>query len=415
MGSLSRDDDALIPPSHPLKIFDAARREDRFLYACAPMVRYSKLAFRQTVHKYGVDLCWTPMILAKEFNRNQFARDSDFTISTTGIQPPTIVQFGANVPLELARASTLVAPYVSGVDLNCGCPQSWACAETLGAALMNKRELVRDMVVETRQHLARDGWAVGLEKDVDSPRGRSVSVKIRVHDDLRRTMDYLDTVIGHPQNRLVDWITIHPRTRHTPSTTPIRTEALEILTEKYSRTLPILLSGDVFDLAALPIRATSSPNSPSSSSTIVPPDLATLTLKEENHPTSTFTPDTDTDTAAAAAKVLPKPSNTNLAGFMSARGLLANPALFAGHPRCPWEAVETFMCNVARCPLPLKLVVHHVQEMCGPGMGDDKTALLSKKERASFVDFTNMADLIDFLDEKIEEHTGQKGGMRRDL
>lgn len=89
------------------------------------------------------------------------------------------------MPLELARASTLVAPYVSGVDLNCGCPQSWACAETLGAALMNKRELVRDMVVETREHLARDGWAVGMEKDMDNPRGRSVSVKIRVHDDLR--------------------------------------------------------------------------------------------------------------------------------------------------------------------------------------------------------------------------------------
>jgi tRNA-dihydrouridine synthase 4 len=40
------------------------------------MVRYSKLAFRQTVHDYGTDLCWTPMILAKEFNRNSFARDS---------------------------------------------------------------------------------------------------------------------------------------------------------------------------------------------------------------------------------------------------------------------------------------------------------------------------------------------------
>lgn len=217
-------------------------------------------------------------------------------------------------------------------------------------------------------------------------------------------MDYLDTVIGHPQNRLVDWVTIHPRTRHTPSTTPIRTEALEILAEKYSRTLPILLSGDVFDLAALPIRATSP------SSTAIP-DLATLTLKEEKQ----IPPNTCTSDSAAAEKIQPRPSNTNLAGFMSARGLLANPALFAGHPRCPWEAVETFMCNVARCPLPLKLVVHHVQEMCGPGMGDDKTALLSKKERARFVDFTNMADLIDFLDEKIEEHTGQKGGMRRDL
>ncbi|KAL5086152.1 hypothetical protein Trisim1_009640 [Trichoderma cf. simile WF8] len=395
MGSITRDEDAPIASSHPLKIFDAARRQDRFLYACAPMVRYSKLAFRQTVHKYGVDLCWTPMILAKEFNRNQFARDSDFTISTSGVQPPTIVQFGANVPLELARASTLVAPFASGVDLNCGCPQSWACAETLGAALMNKRELVRDMVIETRQHLARDGWAVGMEEDIDSPKGRSVSVKIRVHDDLRRTMDYLDTVIGHPQNRLVDWVTIHPRTRHTPSTTPIFTEALEILTEKYSRTLPILLSGDVFDLAALPIRSTS------------PPDLATLTIKEDS-------PSSSNNNILAQNQQKPKPSNTNLSGFMSARGLLANPALFAGYSACPWETLETFMCNVARCPLPLKLVVHHVQEMCAPGMGDDKSSLLSKKERAKLVDFTNMADLIDFLDEKIEEHTGQMG-MRRDL
>lgn len=144
------------------------------------------------------------MVLAKEFNRNSFARDSgkyllasspeaqppthrlsDLTISTQPNQPATIVQFGANVPLELARASSLVAPSVNGVDLNCGCPQSWACAEKLGAALMGHRELVRDMVVETRSRLEQDGWDVGMERDVDSPKGRSVSVKIRIHDDLR--------------------------------------------------------------------------------------------------------------------------------------------------------------------------------------------------------------------------------------
>lgn len=137
------------------------------------------------------------MILAKEFNRSAIARDSDFTLSTSSTissprqqqqqqrQPVTIAQFGANVPLELARASSLVAPYVSGVDLNCGCPQSWACAETLGAALMERRELVRDMVLETRRRLREDGWAVGLEADAEDPRGRSVSVKIRVHKDLR--------------------------------------------------------------------------------------------------------------------------------------------------------------------------------------------------------------------------------------
>lgn len=332
-----------------------------------------QLAFRQTVHRFGVDLCWTPMILAKEFNRGGFARDSDLTVATRGPQPPTIVQFGANAPLELARAAALAAPFVAGVDLNCGCPQSWACAETLGAAIMDRRDLVRDMVFDARTRLRLDGWAVGTDADVESPRGRSVSVKIRVHDDLRKTVDFLDSVIGHAQNRLVDWITIHPRTRHMPSTAPIRTEALGVLTSRYAATLPILLSGDVFDLSVLPFG-------------------------------------TSRDGVAG-----PTPSNTGLAGFMSARGLLANPALFAGHSACPWEAVEAFMCNVARCPLPFKLVLHHVVHMCGPGMGPDKSALLPKRDRARLTELANMMDLVDFLDEKVEEQTGSKGGMRRDV
>ncbi|KAG6001904.1 hypothetical protein E4U21_003654 [Claviceps maximensis] len=367
------EDNLLGPTPHPLKVFDTCRRNNKFVYACAPMVRYSKLAFRQTVYRYGADLCWTPMILAKEFNRNEFARDSDLTISTTHPQPPTIVQFGANVPLELARASALAAPFVAGMDLNCGCPQSWACAETLGAALMDRRELVRDMVVETRDRLRMDGWAVRLEEDVESARGRSVSVKIRVHDDLRRTMDFLDTVIGHPQARNVDWITIHPRTRRTPSTTPISTDALEILTQKYAGTLPILLSGDVFDLSALPV-----PPRP-----VPPPTPGTNPL--------------------------------NLSGFMSARGLLANPALYAGFPACPWEALETFLCRLVRAPLPFKLALHHVQQMTGPGMGPDKTALLSRKERAELNALPDMLDLVDFLDRVLEQRTGRSGGLRRDL
>lgn len=103
----------------------------------------------------------------------------DFT--TTQNPNPTIVQFGANDPRELSRAATLVAPFANGVDLNCGCPQSWACASSLGAALMNERELVRDMVIETREALTRDGW----KRNRESGRGRSVSVKIRIHKDLR--------------------------------------------------------------------------------------------------------------------------------------------------------------------------------------------------------------------------------------
>ncbi|KAF4918424.1 tRNA-dihydrouridine(20a/20b) synthase [NAD(P)+]-like [Colletotrichum viniferum] len=368
---------------HPLKIFDAAKSQDRFLNVSAPMVRYSKLAFRQTVHEYGTDLCWTPMILSKEFNRNNFARDSDLTISTQGVQPPTIVQFGSNSPIELARSSSLAAPYVNGVDLNCGCPQSWACAETLGAALMEKRELVRDMVIETRQRLANDGWHVGKERDIDSPKGRSVSVKIRVHKDLRRTMDFIDTVIGKPHDRNIDFLTIHPRTRHTASSTPINTESLGILLEKYGDTLPILLSGDVFSMATLPLSTVSK--------TVSEPD---------GQVTNGLTPFT--------------PSGTKLAGLMSARGILANPAIYAGYEACPWEAVESFMRHVIRAPIPVKLVQHHLHEMVGPGMGPDKKALLDKQERAALQRLDSMIDVIDFMDDAINRKTGRTDGLRRE-
>lgn len=206
----------------------------------------------------------------------------------------------------------------------------------------------------------------------------------------RKTMDFLDTVIGDFNHRNVDWITIHPRTRHTPSTTPIRTEALEILTTKYSKVLPVLLSGDIFDTNSLPFKDFS----PSQD-----PPLETLTIN-------------DITTTSRSPKA-PRPSTTGLSGFMSARGLLANPALFAGHSSTPWEAVELFMCRVMRAPIPLKLTVHHLSEMCGPSMGADKSALLNRKDRVRLTELQDLVELIDFMDEKMLEYTGAE--MRRDL
>lgn len=135
-------------------------------------------------------------------------------------------------------------------------------------------------------------------------------------------MDFIETVIGNPQDRNIDFLTIHPRTRSTPSTTPISLEALELLTNKYGGQLPILVSGDVFSMASLPYV----------SPLPLPPGAAEGNVKPH----------------------LPK-----LAGLMSARALLTNPALFAGYEACPWEAVELFMNKVVRAPLPLKLVQHH--------------------------------------------------------
>jgi tRNA-dihydrouridine synthase 4 len=89
---------------------------------------------------------------------------------------------------------------------------------------------------------------------------------------------------------------------------------------------------------------------------------------------------------------------------MAARALLANPALFKGYGGCPWEAVERFMGYVVRAPIPFKLVVHHLGEMCGSGGhgveggSGVSGALLSKRERAELVACGNMLELMDWLD-----------------
>lgn len=204
-------------------------------------------------------------------------------------------------------------------------------------------------------------------------------------------MDFIDTVLGHPQNRQIDLLTIHPRTRHTPSSDPINVEALEVLTSKYGDAVPILVSGDVFTLDTLPF-----------SSPLLRPEGAPLSVAASYKPRSETGPSSST-----SSPMLPK-----LAGLMSARAILANPALFSNQGTCSWDVVERFMNRVARAPLPLKLVQHHLTEMTGPAFGPDKRSLLNKKERMALIACTNMLDLIDLLDEKMTEKRGGLG-LRR--
>lgn len=86
---------------------------------------------------------------------------------------------------------------------------------------------------------------------------------------------------------------------------------------------------------------------------------------------------------------------------MSARGLLENPALFAGYAHTPWEAVDYFMNRVVRQPIPFKLVVHHLNQMGGTdrsqeGMGG---CLFGKEERRGLMGCKDMLELLDWVEE----------------
>ena len=72
---------------------------------------------------------------------------------------------------DFVNSALLVSPYCEGVDLNCGCPQGWACKEGIGACLIEKPEFLSDLVKQTRNRCRSD---------------LAVSIKMRVHADLKR-------------------------------------------------------------------------------------------------------------------------------------------------------------------------------------------------------------------------------------
>ena len=190
---------------------------------------------------------------------------------------------------------------------------------------MNHRSLVADMVSASKSALRAQGYEGK----------KTISVKIRIHKDLRETIDFVRTV----QQAGVDFITIHGRMRSTPSSLPVNLEAIKLVAEHIS--VPVLANGDVFTLA----------------------DAFEITKK------------------------------TGVNGVMSARGLLENPGLFkpsvskareeGGRDNigCQWETVENFMRKVAIAPIPYKLVLHHVNEMVGSDHSQAGSTLFSKEER----------------------------------
>ncbi|KAI4815322.1 hypothetical protein KUCAC02_005471 [Chaenocephalus aceratus] len=207
--------------NHNSSIMDMFEK-GKVLKICAPMVRYSKLAFRSLVRKYNCDICFTPMIVADDFMRSVKARDSEFT--TNASDRPLIVQFAAHDAQTLADSACVVAPFSDGVDLNCGCPQRWATSAGYGACLINKPELVKDMVTHVRNQ-------------VDNP-NYTASIKIRIHKDLRQTVDLCQKA----ESAGVSWITVHGRTAEERHQT-VHYDAIKLMKDSVS--IPVIANGDI--------------------------------------------------------------------------------------------------------------------------------------------------------------------------
>ncbi|KAG0208214.1 tRNA-dihydrouridine(20a/20b) synthase [NAD(P)+]-like protein [Mortierella sp. GBA30] len=315
-----------LPRTDIMQLFSTRTRP---LNVCAPMVRYSKLPFRELVRRYNCDIVYTPMILADVFSASNYSRECEF--STNMLDDPVVIQFAASNGVDLANAAELAAPYVSGIDINCGCPQKWAIQEKIGSHLMSDPETVRDMI---RMIKAR----------VQVP----CSIKIRIHKDLRETEEFVKRALSVG----VDFITVHGRTRRQKSTEPVNLEGMKLVKEV--STVPVLANGGVFSIE-------------------------------------------DANRIVEA---------TGVDGTMSARGILENPALFAGYKTTPWECIEDYVDLALSYGTNAFIFHHHLMYMF------EKT--MCNAERRTFNSLTTIPAIIDYLEEHYDLDIAKRRKQREE-
>ncbi|GAA28153.2 tRNA-dihydrouridine synthase 4-like [Clonorchis sinensis] len=261
-----------------MDIFETYRKSDTpFVCVAAPMVRFSKLPFRLLVREYGVDVAYTPMVMADSFVRSAKARETEFT--TCPADRPLIVQLASKDPCELSVATEMLAPYCEGIDLNCGCPQKWAMESSLGSALLRKPELIAALVRAARTIIPRwrssalkpKYWSTGYSvpeacecsnsiPNVTRQEGPfSVSAKLRIvpvevracGDSSSSRLSVTVELIRRLAAMGVDWITLHARTPSQRSSDPASWDVVQevvMSSVKHAITgdpIPIVLNGDV--------------------------------------------------------------------------------------------------------------------------------------------------------------------------
>ena len=136
----------------------------------SPLAGYTNLPFRLVIREIGgVDLCTTDLVNARSLlEKNPKAIK---LIETNEAHSPLSVQLFGGVPEEMRDAAAyLESVGMSSVDVNMGCPVKFSVQGGMGAALLSKPELVKDILSTLVRNLP--GVPVTCKiRLLDSPQG----------------------------------------------------------------------------------------------------------------------------------------------------------------------------------------------------------------------------------------------------
>ncbi|QRW04423.1 tRNA-dihydrouridine synthase 1 [Ceratobasidium sp. AG-Ba] len=263
----------IIPPDKMLDLFGK-------LNIAAPMVRYSKLPFRHLVSLYDVHITHTPMMMAAEFSRSATARHSDFTTSKQ--ERGIFVLPEKDGGRKRRVRGSLVAQFAAND------PKAFADACELIQPHVDGVDLNCGCPQPWAYSEHVGSWLLrqpdrvrDLVRAAKDRLGWSypVSIKVRVDADLQRTQQLMETA-AHAG---ASYITVHGRTRHQVSTLPVSLPAISFARECAKGAVPVVANGDAWGVTENEL------------------------IRRE----------------------------TGCQAVMSARGLLANPALFSGYEVTP--------------------------------------------------------------------------------
>ncbi|GAA5965693.1 hypothetical protein JCM3765_003219 [Sporobolomyces pararoseus] len=342
--------------------------------ACAPMVRYGKLPFRSVVSQFNTQLVWTPMMLATEFSRSQTGRDADFSTNSTErgtfllderySNPATVQEYYDSPEPRGIHSSTKRQRKVKGrliIQFAANDPVHLADAAELARPFVDAIDLNCGC---PQKWAFQEGIGCALLRKPELVRDLvrttkqrlgwefPVCVKIRVDSDPSRTEQLVSNILASG----ADVLTVHGRTRHQSSSGhPVNLPAINFARSCAKGQVPVIANGDVFDL-----------------------EDAEKTRKE-----------------------------TGVEGVMSARGLLANPALFSGFSQTPLEAVYSFIYFAISQSLLFSLFHRHLAYML-------ESRFSTRKERVYFNSLASYAGVLDWCEAKFGNEKGW-GGMHTSL
>ena len=223
----------------------------------APMVRSGELPSRLLALKYGADLVWGPETVdmsmigtTKRFNpitstidftrlpsnssrpESSFQKESlIYRLHPTRERGKLIFQIGTASPQTAVEAAKLVADDVAGIDVNAGCPKPFSTSGGMGAALLQKPDLLASILA-------------ALVKEVSEVYHIGISVKIR----LLETAEKTEALVRKLCRTGIIGLTVHCRTTPMrPRERAIREQLRMIAGICREEGVACLMNGDVKD------------------------------------------------------------------------------------------------------------------------------------------------------------------------